>query len=69
MEKTIEVKGMMCEHCEARVQEALEKVRNVEAAKADHKSGTVVLTLSGNVKDEKLKKAVEAAGYTYYTES
>lgn len=69
MEKTIEVKGMMCEHCEARVQEALEKVRNVEAAKADHKSGTVVLTLSGDVKDEKLKKAVEAAGYTYYTES
>ena len=65
MEKTIQVKGMMCEHCEASVKKELEKVRKVESATADHKTGTVVLELSGNVKEEKLKKAVEAAGYQY----
>lgn len=65
MEKTIKVEGLMCEHCEASVKKALEGVRKVESATADHKTGTVVLQLSGNVKEEKLKKAVEEAGYTY----
>ena len=65
MEKTIRVDGMMCEHCEAAVQKSLEKVRKVESAKADHKEGTVVLQMSGDVKEDKLKKAVEEAGYTY----
>ena len=65
MEKTIKVNGMMCEHCEAAVKKALEKVRKVESATADHKAGTVVLQLSGDVKEDKLKKAVEDAGYTY----
>ncbi|MBP5272787.1 MAG: HAD-IC family P-type ATPase, partial [Clostridia bacterium] len=65
MEKTIQVEGMMCEHCEARVREALEGVRKVESAVPDHTAGTVVLRLSGDVKEEKLKKAVEEAGYKY----
>ena len=65
MEKTIQVDGMMCEHCEARVQKALEEIRKVESAKADHEAGTVVLQLSGDVKEAKLKKAVEEAGYTF----
>ncbi|MBO7681214.1 MAG: heavy-metal-associated domain-containing protein [Clostridia bacterium] len=65
MERTIQVEGMMCEHCEARVREALEGVRKVESAVPDHTAGTVVLRLSGDVKEEKLKKAVEEAGYKY----
>lgn len=65
MEKTIKVEGMMCHNCEAHVQKALESIRKVESAVADHEAGTVVLTLSGDVKEEKLKKAVEEAGYTY----
>ncbi len=65
MEKTIKVEGMMCGHCEATVKKELEKIRKVENATADHDAGTVVLTLSGDVKEEKLKKAVEEAGFTY----
>ncbi len=65
MEKTIKVEGMMCHNCEAHVQKALESIRKVESAVADHEAGTVVLTLSGDVKEDKLKKAVEEAGYTY----
>ncbi|MBP5273177.1 MAG: heavy-metal-associated domain-containing protein [Clostridia bacterium] len=65
MEKTIRVEGMMCEHCEARVREALEGVRKVASAAPDHTTDTVVLQLTGEVKEEKLKKAVEEAGYKY----
>ncbi|MBR5753162.1 MAG: metal-transporting ATPase, partial [Clostridia bacterium] len=68
MEKTIKVDGMMCQHCEASVKKELEKIRKVESAVADHDAGTVVLTLSGDVKEEKLKKAVEEAGFTYLGE-
>ncbi|MBO4383093.1 MAG: metal-transporting ATPase, partial [Clostridia bacterium] len=68
MEKTIKVDGMMCRHCEASVKKELEKIRKVESAVADHDAGTVVLTLSGDVKEEKLKKAVEEAGFTYLGE-
>ena len=65
MEKTIKVEGMMCQHCEASVKKELEKIRKVESATADHEAGTVVLQLSGDVKEEKLRKAVEEAGFTY----
>lgn len=65
MEKTIKVEGMMCQHCEASVKKELEKIRKVASATADHEAGTVVLELTGDVKEEKLKKAVEEAGFTY----
>ena len=65
MEKVIKVEGMMCEHCEASVKKELEKIRKVESATADHNAGAVTLQLKGNVKEEKLKKAVEDAGFTF----
>ena len=61
--KTLQVEGMMCEHCEARVRKALEAVPGVESAAADHKAGTAVVTLSMPVADDMLKAAVEAQDY------
>jgi len=55
----------MCEHCEARVKEALEGVKGVESAAPDHEKNQVVLELSKDVKDSKLEKAVTAAGYKF----
>lgn len=63
MEKTLDVKGMMCQHCEARVKKALEAVEGVSAAVADHNKGTAVVTLSAPVADEVLRKAVEDQDY------
>lgn len=62
-EKTIEIKGMMCEHCEARVKKALEELSAVESAEVSHKSGTAAVGLCGDISDNELKQAVEAAGY------
>ena len=63
MTKTLKVEGMMCMHCEARVKKALEAVAGVESAAADHEKGTALVTLSADVADELLKKAVEDQDY------
>lgn len=63
MTKTLKVEGMMCEHCEARVKKALEAVSGVESAVADHNANTAVVTLSADVADDVLRKAVEDQDY------
>lgn len=63
MEKTMYITGMMCSHCEARVKKALEAVDGVTEAKVSHEAGTAVVTLSKDVADDTLKKAVEAQDY------
>ena len=63
MEKTLQVEGMMCAHCEARVKKALEAIEGVESAVASHEAGTAVVTLSKDVADDVLKKAVEDQDY------
>ncbi len=64
MTKTLNVEGMMCAHCEARVKKALEAIEGVELAVADHNANTAVVTLSTDVADEVLRKAVEDQDYT-----
>ena len=64
MEMTLKVEGMMCPHCEARVKKALEDLGEVESATPSHESGTVVIILKKKISDKKLKKAIEAQGYT-----
>ena len=63
MTKTMKIEGMMCEHCEATVKKVLEKIDGVASADVSHKEGTAVVTLSGDVADEKLKEAVEDRDY------
>ena len=63
MEKTMEIKGMMCPHCEARVKSALEGIEGVVSAAPNHKKKLAVVTLSAEVSDEVLTKAVTDAGY------
>ncbi len=58
--KQIELKvtGMSCTHCEMRVKKALESVKGVQSAKADHKKGTAVIQAEDSVSKEALVKAV-----------
>ena len=64
MTKTMTIEGMMCMHCEATVKKALEKLDGVENAQVSHEAGTAVVTLSADVADDVLKKAVEDKDYT-----
>ena len=63
MEKTLQVEGMMCEHCVAHVKKALEGVEGVDEAVVDLDAGTAVAKMSAEVADEVLTAAVVDAGY------
>ena len=63
MTKKIVIDGMMCAHCQGRVEQALNAVDGVQAA-VDLDSKTATVTISNNVSDEKLRDAVTAVGYT-----
>ena len=63
MKKTLNVEGMMCGHCEARVKKALEALPEVDEAVVSHEAGTAIVTLNAEVADDVLKKAVEDQDY------
>lgn len=63
MTKTMKIDGMMCSHCEGRVKQCLEGLSQVSAADVSHEKGTAVVTLSADVSNDVLTKAVEDQGY------
>lgn len=63
MKKTMVIEGMMCEHCKARVESALNAMEGV-SAHVDLSKKTAEVQISGEISDEELKKAVTDAGYT-----
>lgn len=63
MTKTMNIEGMMCGHCEARVKKALEALAGVESAEVSHEKGTAIVSMSADVADDTLKEAVEAQDY------
>ena len=65
MTKTLKIEGMTCMHCAAAVTRALNAVGGVTGAKVDLDSKTAVVNISGDVKDETLRAAVEGAGYEF----
>ncbi len=63
--KTVKIEGMMCEHCERAVSEAIGAVAGVESVKADAKAGTAAVTMKPDTDEEALKAAVTKAGYVF----
>lgn len=65
MTKTVNIKGMMCGHCEATVKKALEKLDFIESAEVSHESGTAVITLSGELDEQAVKEAIEDRDFEF----
>lgn len=63
MTKTLKIEGMMCGHCEARVKKCLEALEQVTQAQVSHEAGTAVVSLSADISNEALAKAVEEQDY------
>ena len=63
MKKTMKIEGMMCGHCEATVKQALETIEGVTLADVNHENGTAVVTLTSDVSDDTLQRAVEDKDY------
>lgn len=63
MKKTFTVTGMKCEHCEARVENALKELNGVNSAKANHNANNVTVDYDeANVTPEQMTEAVNALG-------
>lgn len=62
IEKTFSVEGMTCGHCEMSVREEVEAVAGVEEARADHATGTLVVS-GDQIDDDAIRAAVAEAGY------
>ena len=63
MTKTMKIEGMMCEHCEMTVKKALEALDGVENAEVSHEKGEAIVSLSKDVDDAALTKAVMDKDY------
>ncbi len=63
MEKTIKIEGMMCEHCQATVKKALEKIEGVASADVSWPEGKAVVTFNSEVADDVLIHAIEDRDY------
>lgn len=63
MEKTIKVEGMMCPRCEAHVVKALMAIEGVENATASHEENIATITLTKDVANDILIKAIVDEGY------
>lgn len=68
-EKTLKVEGMMCQHCERHVKEALEKINGVASAAASHENKTAVVQLTKEVPSAEFEKAILEAGYKYIAQN
>ncbi|WP_297234225.1 heavy metal translocating P-type ATPase [uncultured Flavonifractor sp.] len=62
MTKTMTINGMMCAHCQAHVEKALNAIDGVTAV-VDLAAKTATVTLACDVADDVLKNAVTEAGY------
>lgn len=60
--KKVLVEGMMCEHCKAHVEKALNAIDGIQATVDLEKNCAFV---EGEVDEATLKQAIEEAGYTY----
>jgi copper chaperone CopZ len=62
MKKIIEINGMSCSHCQARVEKVLNEIEGVEA-KVELKKNRAIVNLKQDVKDDTLINVVTEAGY------
>jgi copper chaperone CopZ len=62
MKKIIDIKGMTCEHCQARVEKVLNAIDGVDA-KVELKKNRAVVNLKKDIPEQKLRDTITEAGY------
>ena len=61
---TITIEGMMCQHCETCVQNAVMALDGVTSCEASAKNNQAVITFDETkVKEENIKETIEEVGY------
>lgn len=62
-ELIIKVEGMVCNGCENRVQNVVSQIEGVEKVIANHKDGTVNITLNKEIDTKIIKERIEDIGF------
>lgn len=62
-ELVIKVDGMACSGCENRIQNAVGQIEGVEKVIANHKNGTVIVTLNQDINQDLVKEKIEEIGF------
>lgn len=62
------IAGMTCGHCENRVAQEALTIPGVSEARAEHASGTLVVTSTAAIPKSVIAAAVDEAGYTLLDE-
>ncbi len=65
MTKEVKIEGMMCQHCEMHVKNALEALEGVDSATVSNVSGTAIITINDKFDPAQVEKAVTDAGYKF----
>ncbi|SFT73001.1 Cu+-exporting ATPase [Selenomonas sp. GACV-9] len=63
METTLKIEGMMCQHCQKHVNDALSKMDGVTSVTVDLEGGKAEVTASREISREEFKTVIETAGY------
>ncbi|HBN82884.1 MAG TPA: heavy metal transport/detoxification protein [Clostridiales bacterium] len=63
MKKKVGIEGMTCDHCVKRVENALKELDGVKNVKVNLKKKTADMELEVDLSSDKIKAAVEDAGY------
>ena len=61
---TLNIEGMMCPHCEARVREALSALPGVEVLRVSHEENLAEIRSASPLDHALLAQTVQGAGYT-----
>ena len=64
VEKTIEIKGMTCGHCEGRVSAELKAIPGVVGVIASAEKANAVINSDSEISQDVIERAVQAAGYS-----
>ena len=60
---TLKIDGMMCAHCQAHVQKALEGLAGIKSVQVSLERGEAILQASAPIEEAQLRQAVTNAGY------
>ncbi len=61
--KTIGVEGMMCEHCQKHVTEALSKIEGVTSVEVSLQEKSAKIIATKEIDDSMIQDAIQEAGY------
>ncbi len=63
MEKVIKIDGMMCMHCQAKVEQALSGIKGVKSVTVDLENKQATVVSDKEIQDKVFTKTIEKIGY------